>query len=388
MPTIFYEIFNKQIILNSKTIKDFITALETLFGQLRQDSDIDNLKVLRNRLESLLDDKSRKADKKMKKVLRPLYDILEEIDDCIDETANKKQNTLQLVDVVKKVEDRYKKCKDIPKEKEEKYVQACIKKETISYEKELIKLQVELLKLQKHIKENNEKLLIIFEWRDAAGKGGTIKRFREYLNPRWARVVALEKPSDTEKTQWYFQRYINHLPAGWEMTFFDRSWYNRGWVEPVMWFVNKQNYNQFLQDVPNFEKMLVDSGIKIVKFYFSVSKEEQAKRFKSRETNPLKQFKLSPIDQFSQQLWDKYTIAEYHNFKNTHSDHAPWTLIRSDNKKKARINAIKHVLNQYDYPGKISNSELIIDNEIVYDGPEKVKRLENEIDINIDLFDH
>jgi ElaB/YqjD/DUF883 family membrane-anchored ribosome-binding protein len=163
MPTIFYEIFNKQIILNSKTIKDFITALKTLFNQLKQDSDIDNLKVLRNRLESLLEDKSRKADKKMKKVLKPLYDILEEIDDCIDETANKKHKTIQLVDVVKKVEDRYKECKEIPEHKKDKYTQACIKKETISYEKELIKLQVELLKLQKYIKENNEKLLIIFE---------------------------------------------------------------------------------------------------------------------------------------------------------------------------------------------------------------------------------
>lgn len=388
MPAIFYEIFNKQIILNAKTIIELEKALQKLFEQLQDDQDDDNLKVLRNRLESLLEDKSRHANKKAKKALKPLYAILEEIEDFLEHSDEKRKEKLVLVDVVKKVEDRYKACKNITAEKREKYTEACIKKSTIDYEKELIKLQVELLKLQKHIKENNEKVLIIFEGRDAAGKGGTIKRFKEYLNPRGSRIVALEKPNDVEKTQWYFQRYINHLPAGGEMTFFDRSWYNRGGVEPVMGFVNRENYNKFLTDVPNFEKMLIDSGMKIIKFYFSVCKDEQAKRFDSRITNPLKQFKLSPIDQFSQQLWDKYTLAEYHNFKNTHSDHAPWTIINSDNKKKARINAIKHVLNQFDYEDKIDSKELKVDDKIVSTGKDKYKALKKEIDVDQDLFSH
>jgi polyphosphate kinase 2 len=388
MPAIFYEIFNKQIILNAKTIVELEKALHKLFEQLQEENDDDNLRVLRNRLESLLEDKSRHANKKARKSFKPLYHILEEIEDFLEHSDEKRKEKQVLVDVVKKVEDRYKACKNITAEKREKYTEACIKKSTINYEKELIKLQVELLKLQKHIKENNEKVLIIFEGRDAAGKGGTIKRFKEYLNPRGSRVVALEKPSDIEKTQWYFQRYINHLPAGGEMTFFDRSWYNRAGVEPVMGFVNRHNYNQFLEDVPNFEKMLIDSGMKIIKFYFSVGKDEQAKRFDSRVTNPLKQYKLSPIDQFSQQLWEKYTLAEYHNFKNTHSDHAPWTIINSDNKKKARINAIKHVLNQFDYADKIDEKELKVDKDIVSTGKDKYKALKKEIDVDQDLFSH
>ena len=386
MPAIFYEIFNKQIILNPQTIIELEKALHKLFDQLKQEQDEDNLRVLRNRLESLLEDKSRTANKKAKKSFKPLYLILEEIEEYIENIDTIKQKEQVLVDVVEKVEKRYKKCKKIEDEKREKYTEACIKKSTIDYEKELIKLQVELLKLQKHIKENNEKVLIIFEWRDAAGKGWTIKRFKEYLNPRGSRIVALEKPTDVEKTQWYFQRYIHHLPAGWEMVFFDRSWYNRAWVEPVMGFVNRHNYHQFLDDVTKFEKMLVDSGMKIIKFYFSVSKDEQAKRFDSRKTNPLKQYKLSPIDQFSQQLWEKYTLAEYHNFKHTHTKHCPWTIINSDNKKKARINAIKHVLNQFDYEWKIDEKELKTQKKIVSNGKKKYKELKKEIDIDQDLF--
>ncbi|MDD2871911.1 MAG: polyphosphate kinase 2 [Candidatus Gracilibacteria bacterium] len=294
---------------------------------------------------------------------------------------------MKLIDVVKEVEKNYKKCDSIPNSKADKYKTYCVKKEKVKYEKELIKLQVELLKLQKHIKDNGEKLLIIFEGRDAAGKGGTIKRFTEYLNPRGARVVALEKPSDTEKTQWYFQRYINHLPSGGEMTFFDRSWYNRAGVEPVMGFVSEEKYKKFLKDTPLFERMLVDSGVKIIKFYFSVSKDEQAKRFEGRKYNPLKQFKLSPIDQFSQQLWKKYTLAEYKNFTNTHSKDAPWIVVNSDDKKKARINAIKYVLNQFDYPEKISEKELKVDKKLVMTGKDKAKILATEIDINDDLFE-
>lgn len=385
MPAVFYEIFNKQIILNTQTIWELEKALWKIFKELKKQSDENNLRVLRNRLEHLLEEKSQNANKKTKKSFKPLFNILEEIEDYIDNIDSEKKQENSLVDVVEK---RYKKCKKIDSNQREKYTEACIKKSTIEYEKELIKLQVELLKLQKHIKENKQKVLIIFEGRDAAGKWGTIKRFREYLNPRGSRVVALEKPSDIEKTQWYFQRYIHHLPAGWEMVFFDRSWYNRAGVEPVMGFVNKHNYEQFLDDVPKFEKMLVDSGMKIIKFYFSVSKDEQAKRFESRKTNPLKQFKLSPIDQFSQQLWEKYSLAEYHNFKNTHTKYTPWTVINSDDKKKARINAIKYVLNQFDYEGKIDEKYLQYEQDIVSDGKSKYQKLEREIDSKQDLFTH
>jgi len=289
--------------------------------------------------------------------------------------------------LLKKIEKKYRKCEKIKEDKKDKYKETCTKKKTIKYEKELIKLQVELLKFQKYVKETWERVVILFEWRDAAWKGWTIKRFREYLNPRWAEVVALEKPTEKEKTQWYFQRYVQHLPSAWEIKFFDRSWYNRAWVEPVMWFTSKRSYERFLNDVPNFEKMLVDSGIKLIKFYFSVSKAEQAKRFHERRTNPLKQFKLSPIDQFSQQLWEKYTLAEYKNFKVTHKKETPWTIINSDNKKKARLNAIKHVLNQFDYPEKIDKENFKLDDEIVYDWKEKVRRLSEEIDTSKDLFD-
>jgi len=289
--------------------------------------------------------------------------------------------------VVKEVEKNYKTCDMIPNKKRDQYKQFCVKTKKIEYEKELITLQVELLKLQNHIKNSKQKVLIIFEGRDAAWKWGTIKRFTEYLNPRWARVVALEKPTDLEKTQWYFQRYISHLPAGWEMTFFDRSWYNRWGVEPVMWFVSEEKYNQFLNDVPKFEKMLTESGIKIVKFYFSVSKDEQAERFEARKYNPLKQYKLSPIDQYSQKLWDKYTLAEYKNFSNTHTKESPWVLVNSDDKKRARINAIKYILNQFEYPDKISNKKIKIDDEIIYSWKDKVKILKKEIDINKNLFE-
>jgi len=272
-------------------------------------------------------------------------------------------------------------------QKRHKYRESCIKISNYEYEKELIVLQLELLKLQNYIKESWEKLLIIFEGRDAAWKWWTIKRFTEYLNPRWAKVVALNKPTDKEKSQWFFQRYISHLPSWGEIKFFDRSWYNRAWVEPVMGFCTKGEYEQFLNDVPKFEKMLVDSGIKLVKFYFSVSKEEQARRFDDRKRNPLKQYKLSPIDQFSQQLWEKYTLAEYKNFSATHKKETPWTLIKSDDKKKARINAIKYVLNQFDYPEKIDKKYLEIDPEIVFTWDKKIKKLALEVDVNIDLFD-
>ncbi|OHE16056.1 MAG: polyphosphate kinase 2, partial [Sulfurimonas sp. RIFOXYD2_FULL_37_8] len=214
-------------------------------------------------------------------------------------------------------------------------VRIWVKKETLAYEKELKDLQVELLKFQNHVKENGLKILMIFEGRDAAGKGGTIKRITEHLNPRGARVVALVKPSDQEITQWYFQRYVEHLPAAGEIVLFDRSWYNRAMVEPVMGFCTQRQHHKFLKDAPAFEKMIVDEDIKIFKFYFSVSKKEQARRFLQRETDPLKQYKLSPVDKESQKLWDEYTLAKFMMLSSTHTEVAPWTIVKSDDKKKA-----------------------------------------------------
>ncbi len=386
MTNLFYEIFNKKIELTPEVIKKFIEEADKLFNKFKVDNDIDNLRVLKNKIEHLLEDRVKNLTIKEKKEYSEINDFLNKIDDYLEELV-KASEKKELIDVVKELEKSYKKCDDLKEEEKHKYRKYCVKKTTVEYEKEIIELQVELLKLQKYIKETWQKLLIIFEWRDAAWKWGTIKRFNEYLNPRWARISALEKPSEIEKTQWYFQRYISHLPAGWEMVFFDRSWYNRAWVEPVMGFVSKSKYEQFLEDVPKFEKMLAESGIKIIKFYFSVWKDEQKARFESREFNPLKQYKLSPIDQYSQQLWEKYSLAEYHNFKNTHHKDAPWIIINSDDKKKARLNAIKYVLNQYNYPEKIESKKLKLDKNIVSNWKEKVKKLESEIDINEDLFE-
>jgi len=255
-------------------------------------------------------------------------------------------------------------------------VQIWIKKETLEYEKELHRLQVELLKFQNHVKEQGLRVLMLFEGRDAAGKGGTIKRITEHLNPRGARVVALEKPSNTERTQWYFQRYVSYLPSAGEMVLFDRSWYNRAGVEPVMGFCTEEEHKEFLREVPEFEKMIVNSGIIFIKFYFSVSKKEQAKRFDKRINDPLKQYKISPVDTEAQKLWDKYTIAKYSMLLSTNTPYAEWTVIKSDNKKKARINCIKHILSHVDYPDKISNAHLNIDNSILLNGSDEIKRME------------
>ncbi|MEA1955992.1 MAG: polyphosphate kinase 2 [Campylobacterota bacterium] len=260
-------------------------------------------------------------------------------------------------------------------------VSVWIKKEVVEYEDDLRKLQIELLKMQNHVKETGQKVLMIFEGRDAAGKGGTIKRITEHLNPRGARVVALNKPSDTEKTQWYFQRYVQHLPSAGEIVLFDRSWYNRGGVEPVMGFCSQAEHKEFLHEVPEFEKMLINSDIKMFKFYFSVSKEEQERRFDKRRKDPLKQYKLSPVDEQSQGLWDKYTITKYSMLLASHTDHAPWTIIRSDNKKKARINCIKHILNATDYPNKIKSKHLKTDDLIRIHANDEVKLMETEMSL-------
>lgn len=263
-------------------------------------------------------------------------------------------------------------------EKSGKKVQIWVKKETLEYEKELTKLQIELLKFQNHVKDKGLKVLMIFEGRDAAGKGGTIKRITEHLNPRGARVVALEKPSDKETTQWYFQRYTQYLPSAGEIVLFDRSWYNRAGVEPVMGFCSSEEHHEFLREVPEFEKMLVKSGVILMKFYFSVSKKEQARRFKKREIDPLKQYKLSPVDMESQKLWDKYTIAKFSMLMSSNTDIAPWTIIKSDDKKKARINCIKHILSHVVYPNKIEDSEIKTCQKILISGTEELEIMEQE----------
>ncbi len=221
-----------------------------------------------------------------------------------------------------------------------------------NYEKTKYELQVELLKLQAWVKEHQQRVIILFEGRDAAGKGGTIKRFMEHLNPRGARVVALEKPSDVEKGQWYFQRYIQHFPTAGEIVMFDRSWYNRAGVERVMGFCNNDEYNEFMRQAPEFEKNLVRSGIHLIKFWFSVSRKEQRRRFKERESHPLKQWKLSPVDLASLDKWDEYTKAKEAMFFYTDTADAPWTVIKSDCKKRARLNAMRYVLHKLPYANK------------------------------------
>ena len=301
------------------------------------------------------------------------------LDDELDESV-------LLKDIVH--EDRRKAKEKNAKEREKrqkpgspKRVAVWIKDEVLQYESELKLLQIELLKMQNHIKETGQKVLMIFEGRDAAGKGGTIKRITEHLNPRGARVVALDKPSDTEKTQWYFQRYAHYLPSAGEIVLFDRSWYNRAGVEPVMGFCTQEEHKEFLHEVPEFEKMLINSDIKIFKFYFSVSKEEQEKRFNKRRNDPLKQYKLSPVDEKSQGLWDKYTIAKYSMLLASHTDYSPWIVIRSDDKKKARINCIKYILHNMEYEGKLQASDLKADDKIRVYANDEIKIMESEMSL-------
>jgi len=220
------------------------------------------------------------------------------------------------------------------------------------YEEQKFILQTELLKLQVWMRSARQRLILLFEGRDAAGKGGTIKRFMEHLNPRGARVVALEKPSEVERGQWYFQRYVEHLPTAGEIVLFDRSWYNRSGVERVMGFCSEAEYDEFLRQVPEFERNLVRSGIHVIKFWFSVSREEQRRRFKEREAHPLKQWKLSPVDLASLDKWDDYTRAKEAMFFHTDTADSPWTIVKSDDKKRARLNAMRYVLHSMPYAGK------------------------------------
>ncbi len=220
------------------------------------------------------------------------------------------------------------------------------------YETEKAALQAELLKVQAWLQETGQKVVMIFEGRDAAGKGGTIKRFTEHLNPRMARVVALNKPDEKERGQWFFQRYIEHLPTSGEIVLYDRSWYNRAGVERVMGFCEPGDYLEFMRETPELERMLTRSGIRLVKYWFSVTQGEQARRFASRETDPLKRWKLSPIDRASLDKWDDYTEAKEAMFFYTDTADAPWTVVKSDDKKRARINCMKHFLSLFDYPDK------------------------------------
>ena len=220
------------------------------------------------------------------------------------------------------------------------------------YEHELRHLQVELVKLQRWVQNTGARIAILVEGRDAAGKGGTIRRFTEHLNPRAMRVVALPKPTDEERGQWYFQRYIRQLPNKGEIVFFDRSWYNRAVVEPVMGFCSKKEHQRFLQQVPEFEHMLYEDGVTIIKFWFSISKEEQAKRFDARRQNPLKQWKISPVDEKAQELWDAYTRTKEEMFSKTHTTYSPWIIVKANDKQVARLESLRYVLNLLPYKGK------------------------------------
>ena len=233
------------------------------------------------------------------------------------------------------------------------------------YEANKYLLQVELLKLQAWAKETGQRIVILFEGRDAAGKGGTIKRVMEHLNPRGARVVALEKPSEVERGQWYFQRYVQHLPTAGEIVLFDRSWYNRAGVERVMGFCSDEEYQEFMRQAPQFERQLVRSGVHLVKFWFSVSREEQRRRFKERKAHPLKQWKLSPIDLASLDKWDDYTKAKEAMFFETDTADAPWTVIKSDCKKRARLNAMRYLLHKLPYTNKDMKNIGTLDSLIV-----------------------
>lgn len=236
----------------------------------------------------------------------------------------------------------------------------------LKYEAELQLLQSEFVNLQKWIQKNNMRVAVIFEGRDAAGKGGSIKRFKEHLNPRSHRVVALTKPTEVEMGQWYFRRYIKVLPNAGEIVFFDRSWYNRAVVEPVMGFCTKDQYNKFIVQVPEFEHLLYEDNLIIIKFWFSISQDEQKKRFDDRLSNPLKRWKFSPVDMKGQEMWKDYTYYKEQMFSKTHTNFSPWIIVKTNDKKQARLESMRYVLSQFDYEGKgKSNIELLPDPNII-----------------------
>jgi polyphosphate kinase 2 len=236
--------------------------------------------------------------------------------------------------------------------------------------------QTELIKMQEYLEKNKKRMIVLFEGRDAAGKGGTIRRVTRYMNEKHYRVVALGKPSDVQKTQWYFQRYTEQLPRGGEIVLFDRSWYNRAMVEPVFKFCSDDEYENFKKDVVDYEKSLVRNGTILVKIYLSISKEEQAKRFAKRQRDPLRQWKLSEIDLQAQDKWDEFTNMKYEMLKTSHTVYAPWTVIRSDDKFKARLNAMKVILNSVDYERRDDNIDFVPDSEIVVSGAREIEIME------------
>ncbi len=237
---------------------------------------------------------------------------------------------------------------------------------TLQYEKEKENLQIELVKLQRWINKNKKRVAIIFEGRDAAGKGGNIRRFAEHLNPRSMRLVALNRPTDIEKGQWYFRRYIQHLPNPGEIVFFDRSWYNRAVVEPVMGFCTEEQYKRFMMQLSEFEHMLYEDGVIIIKFWLSITKEEQLKRFNARMDNPLKRWKFSPVDKKGQEYWDKYTEYKELMFSKTHTSFSPWTIVKTNDKQTARLECMRYVLSQIEYEGKDdSKTSLLPDPNVI-----------------------
>tara|TARA_B100001109_G_C18840575_1_gene464139 strand:- start:205 stop:1059 length:855 start_codon:yes stop_codon:yes gene_type:complete len=268
------------------------------------------------------------------------------------------------------------KFKDILKSKlDQKKYQKILKSH--QYLDELFNLQTELVDFQQWVAKHKKRVCIIFEGRDAAGKGGAIRRFTEHMNPRSMRVVALTKPTESEKGQWYFRRYIKELPEPGEIVFFDRSWYNRAVVEPVMGFCTEKQYDNYMLQVPEFEHMLYEDGVTIIKFWFSISKTEQLRRFNSRLANPLKQWKFSPVDKEGQKRWDLYTTYKEQMFSKTHTSFSPWIIIKTNNKKQARLESIRYVLSQFEYKRKGESKTLILPDPNI---AQRYHRLINQID--------
>lgn len=245
-------------------------------------------------------------------------------------------------------------------------------------EKSLKPYQAELIKLQHHLESTKRKVIILFEGRDASGKGGTIRRITRYMNEKHYRVVALGKPTEEQRTQWFFQKYVAQFPRGGEIVLFDRSWYNRAVVEPIFGFCSKEEYENFMIGVSGFEKDLVRQGTTLIKLYFSVTKDEQANRFERRKTDPLRQWKLSEVDLQAQDRWDEFTSMKYHMLRRTHTIASPWTIIRSDNKDKARLNAFKVLLNAIDYEGRDSELDFVPDSQVVISGARELELMEAE----------
>ncbi len=290
----------------------------------------------------------------------------------MDEVLEEKSINIDGQDIpLEKLINTYKKSKE-----EKKFEKKAVRKRR--EEEELKPYQAELIKLQKYLEESNKKMIILFEGRDAAGKGGTIRRVTRYMDEKHYRVVALGKPTEEQRSQWYYQKYVQHFPVAGEIVLFDRSWYNRAMVESVFNFCTKKEYDDFMKGVKGFEKDLVRQGIILIKLYFSVTKEEQARRFERRKTDPLRQWKLSEIDLQAQERWDDFTNTKYNMLKQTNSYNAPWTVVRSNNKHKARIEAMKVILNSVNYTGRDESLDYTLDHDIVVSGAREIEIMETQ----------